>query len=189
MAQSLTGCKLSTAEEASKFVQILVSAYPPYQRQGDYEVYLRMMAEACTGVPLPVLRDMVRPKTGLLGKSRWMPSVSDVSDWIDGYQRKYQVTTGEPLAFREERFFDRNGRVIEGKTFSEPQTPEQRAEHAAMLDDLSSTLRAAAEAAKRGSGPSLPAWVASEEEAKEGRARGLAYLDSMRSPAVQGDKE
>jgi hypothetical protein len=147
-----------------------------------------MMAEACTGVPLPVLRDMVRPKTGLLGKGRWMPSVSDVNDWIDAYQRKYQVTTGEPLAFREERFFDRNGRVIEGKTFSEPQTPEQRAAHAAMLDDLSSTLRATAEATKRSS-PPLPAWVASEEEAIAGRAKGLAYLDSMRTQSAQGEKE
>jgi hypothetical protein len=188
MAQSLTGCSLSTAEEALKFVQILVSAYPPYQRQGDYEVYLKMMAEACTGVPLPVLREMVRPKTGLLGKSRWMPSVSDVSDWIEGYQRKFSVTSGEPLTFRKERFFDRNGRVIEGKTFSEPLTPGERAEHASRLEELSLTLRAAADAARRAS-PPLPAWVASEEDAIEGRAKGLAYLDSMRSPSAQGKKE
>jgi hypothetical protein len=147
-----------------------------------------MMAETCTGVPLPVLREMVRPKTGLLGKSRWMPSVSDVGDWIDAYQRKFQVTAGEPLTFREERFFDCHGRVIEGKTFSEPLTPEERLEHASRLEELSSTLRAAAEATKRAS-PPLPAWVASEEEARDGRAKGMASLDSMRIPSMQGDKE
>jgi hypothetical protein len=148
-----------------------------------------MMAETCTGVPLPVLREMVRPKTGLLGKSRWMPSVSDVGDWIDGYQRKFKVTAGEGLTFREEKFFDRHGREIKGKTFCEPLTPAQRAEHAAMLDELSMTIRATAQAAKRASGPPLPAWVASEEEAQNGRAKGLAYLHSMRAPSMQADKE
>lgn len=111
-----------------------------------------MMAEACTGVPLPVLREMVRPKGGLLGKSRWLPSVSDVADWIDGYQRKFKVTTGEPLTpVQKEKFYDRNGRLISGKTFSEPLTKAEREAHADKLTALARTIRSTAKATQRAS--------------------------------------
>jgi hypothetical protein len=107
------------------------------------------MADACTGVPLPILRDMVRPRVGLLGKSRFMPSVSDVVDWIDAYQRKFKVTVGEPLGFREEKFYDRNGRLLRGKTFSEPKTKEEREDHAAKLDALSASIQRAVRETQR----------------------------------------
>jgi hypothetical protein len=149
MGLPLNGSNLSTPEEASKFVQILVSAYPPYQRQGDHEVYVKMLADACTGVPLPILREMVRPKVGLLGKSRWLPSVSEVVDWIEGYQRKFKVTAGEPLTpVHEEKFYDRNGKLIPGKKFTEPVTKEEREAHADRLNALSAAIRGATKAAQ-----------------------------------------
>jgi hypothetical protein len=107
------------------------------------------MAEACTHVPLPILREMVRPKTGLLGQSKWLPAVGDVVDWIEAYQRKFKVTTGEPLSFREEKFYDRDGKLIEGKTWVEPQTKEGREAHAKRLDALSASIRAATRATQR----------------------------------------
>jgi hypothetical protein len=185
MGLPLSGCNLSTPEEASKFVQILVSAYPPYQRQGDYEVYLRMMAEACTGVPLPVLRDMVRPKVGLLGKKHWMPSVSDVVEWIEDYQRKFKVTVGEPLSFREEKFYDRNGKLIEGKTFIEPQTKEDRARHAAKLDALSATIRASVRAAQRANPNRIEPVQVHDPAAL---MASLENLDAMRAETMRGDE-
>lgn len=108
---------------------------------------MRMLADACTGVPLPILREMVRPKVGLLGKSRWLPSVSDVVDWIEGYQRKFKVTVGEPLApLHKEKFYDRNGKLIPGKTFTEPLTKEEREAHADRLNALSAAIRRATNA-------------------------------------------
>jgi hypothetical protein len=144
-----------------------------------------MMAEACTGVPLPVLRDMVRPKVGLLGKKHWMPSVSDVVEWIEDYQRKFKVTVGEPLSFREEKFYDRNGKLIEGKTFIEPQTKEDRARHAAKLDALSATIRASVRAAQRANPNRIEPVQVHDPAAL---MASLENLDAMRAETMRGDE-
>lgn len=143
---------LSSREQATKFVTIVVSSYPPYQRQADHDFYLASLIEVCTGVPLPALEAMAHPRTGLTRRLKWLPSVNEVMDFLEGWQRKFSVTEGAPLQPEyKEKFYDRNGRELKGHVYQEPITPEERAAHADKLAALANTLREAARSTQRAS--------------------------------------
>lgn len=134
---------------------ILVSSYPPYQRQGDYDFYLAALIEICTGIPLATLEAMVHPKTGLTRRLKWLPSLSEVQEFFEKRNRQFSVTAGAPLnPIHHDKFYDRNGKLIPGKKFTEPVTKEEREAHADMLTDLASEIRKAFRATQRAAGGS-----------------------------------
>ena len=113
------------------------------------------MIEACTGVPVWALQEA---KRGLIYKSKWLPSVSEVVDFLDkcvNPERKFAATVAPPLnPHTEDKFYDENGRLIRiGKV--RDLGPDERAAQARRMAETVDLIRKATKASQRAS---LPAW-------------------------------
>jgi hypothetical protein len=119
------------------------------------------LIEACTGVPIWALQEA---KKGLIYKSKWLPSVSEVVDFLDkcvNPERKFAATQTPPLnPHTEDKFYDENGRLIRvGKV--KDLSPEERAAQAQRMAETAELLRKTTKATQRAS---MPAWQHDSED-------------------------
>ncbi len=118
---------------------------------------------------MDVLASLLNPKTGLVSRLKWLPTIAEVSNFIEEKM--------DPKRSRIGWYLDEIA-VLERE--AEPEVPEEeRRRNLQMLKDVSRVIKDTAVATRRAS-PPLPAWQATEEEAQKGRLEALGYNDAMR---------
>jgi len=143
-------------------------------------MYYATFIDVLTGIPVPTLEAMMDPRTGLTRRLKWLPSISEVMDFIENWDRRFKVVAGEPLSFGEEKFYDRNGRLRADHTF-EPPSPQVRERNMAKLDRLSKIIKETAEAVQRASPQLIQPVQYAGHELDKMRLDALDYLEAMRS--------
>lgn len=93
----------ATVEDATKVVNMLLASFP--QQAHDPKTYARQLANLCVGSPMDVLEKMVNPRCGLLAEASFLPSVAQVSAWLDENTPKPHVPKLPPQPLPEHRHF------------------------------------------------------------------------------------
>jgi hypothetical protein len=131
--------------------------------------YKRQIVDRLAGIEISVLERMISAKDGLVARLVHPPAIGEITDWLE--------MARAPMFRRIDLQLDEIKRLEQE---AEPEVPEEeRRRNLQMLKDVSQLIKDTAKATKRAS-PPLPAWVATEEEAKEGRVKALEYNDAMR---------
>jgi hypothetical protein len=167
----IANCPKATGEMAAKTAGALIACYPSQRAQDPQaeKVYQRQMIELMMGADVDVLAVLLNPKQGLVARLKWLPTLAEVSDFIEEKM--------EPKRSRIGWYLDEIA-VLERE--AEPDVPEEeRRRNLQMLKDVSQLIKDTANATRRAS-PPMQAWQATEEEAIKGRAEGLKSLDAMR---------
>ena len=66
---------------AAKIVKLLLASWPQ-QKPQEPEIYIPQMVARLVGVPEWILREMVNPKNALLRDCKWLPTIAEVSSFI-----------------------------------------------------------------------------------------------------------
>jgi hypothetical protein len=170
----IANCPKANGEMAAKTAGALIACYPSQRAQDPQaeKVYQRQLIELLVGVDMDVLAALLSPKNGLVSRLKWLPTLAEVSDFIEEKM--------DPKRSRIGWYMDE---IVVLEREAEPEVPEEeRRRNLQMLKDVSKLIKDTAAATRRASTP-LPAWHATEEEAQKGRLEALAYNDAMR-----GDK-
>lgn len=157
---------------ASRTIDFLLRSYPQ-QKPHDPDVYIRQLVMLCTGIPRLTLKSMVHPKTGIIAKCKFLPTVAEVSDWLGENLPLERVSPiWKPIAH-----------------LNEPPIPqEEKQRRLEMWAKTKAEIEAAARATQRAS-PPLKAWKATETDAAAGRSEGLKYLDAMRGETQEQSED
>jgi hypothetical protein len=168
---AIANCPKANNEAAAKAAGALIACYPSQRAQDPQaeKVYQRQLIELLIGADMDVVAAMLNPKNGLVSRLKWLPTIAEVSGFIEEKM--------DPKRSRIGWYMDEIA-VLERD--AEPDVPEEeRRRNLQMLKDVSQLIKDTAAATRRAS-PPLPAWHATEEEAQKGRLEALAYNDAMR---------
>jgi hypothetical protein len=133
----------SNAEAATQAATALLASFPRVPHSNDPEAamaYRRQLNEALVGEDLDVLRMMLDPKHGLIGKQVFPPAIAEVRKWINGRMELKRKRIG---IYLEE--LDR----IEKKASEMPIDEAERERNADRLRGVAAQIRKAAAAMQR----------------------------------------
>jgi hypothetical protein len=121
------------------------------------------------GADVDVLAAMLNPKSGLVSRLKFLPTLAEVGEFIEEKM--------DPKRSRIGWYLDEIA-LLERE--AEPEVPEdERRRNLQMLKDVNQIIKDTA-AAKIKQTSSLSTWQATEEEAQEGRLKALEYHDAMK---------
>lgn len=81
-------------EIVAKAKAFLIGCYPDHGKV-DPQIYNRALGELMGAYPREVVEAAVNPVTGLPSRSKWLPSISEVSDELKRQERRLAPETGE----------------------------------------------------------------------------------------------
>ena len=110
-------------ESALKAVMTLVACYP---NSNPSDQFVKMASKALEDYPESTLIAMCDPKTGIVTKSPYMPSISGMVDWVRNYaptqhSKTYFVGTTPPPASPESKA--KVDEIVASLPFMQPKQP------------------------------------------------------------------
>jgi hypothetical protein len=155
---------------AAKCVTALLACYPGQQNQDERvaSAFVQQLKNLCTGVDVDVLQKLIDAgsSASLVRKHKWLPTISEVGDFIESRMEPKRVRIGFYL-----------DEIAVLKREAEPQIPtDERQRRAQRLRDTATVIRQTARALEF-TAPA-PFKQMPEMEAAPRRLAALAYLEA-----------
>jgi hypothetical protein len=168
----IANCPKSDQRRAVEFAVALVACYPGHQWGDDMvaKAYMRQLSNCLAGVDLDVLAAMMNPKTGLVSKLKKLPTIGDVSHWIE--------VAMEPKLTRIGWYLDEIKRIEDKRTEVEV-TEEERERRLRVSKEVKAIMIETGRKLSGKTGPKATGQV-DGPEANEARLRALKSLEAMR---------
>jgi len=125
------GSDLADENHATLIVKMVLASFPQ-QEPKDPKTYIPQIIGRCVGVPMWILREMVNPRNELLGKCKFLPTVAEVSAFIESRQPGappvYRSFESEPefVPDSEEKRLEAVARWMRAKGTMELNNPEMK---------------------------------------------------------------
>jgi len=87
---------MPNTKEAAQAVIILLSAYN--DNRADRETFIRLAAASLEDYSPSTLKSLCHPKTGLISKNKFMPSIAEMHDFCRSYVNPDLIPLPAPIA-------------------------------------------------------------------------------------------